>query len=270
MGDNDGGRQRSGTARGRGALMDWGRAKTVLILAFLMLNVLLGYQLWMDELNLNTFTENAAKRDEMNRLLALKDIEVKASVPEGTPVLTEITVSLENGEAVHQKPKALSKPFAKTQLNDMTLIRETLRQDVPHIEAYEPDPFAPALGASIYVMNQLHGQLPMFEMRLELFAEEASVTGYRYVFAEVQPSQEAAKGQEVLSAYTILGSLAENYFPQGAVVVDIRLGYHGPIFESEKQVLAPYWRVVLHTGETYYVHGVNGAVESPSALDPII
>ena len=28
--------------------MDWGRAKSVLILAFLLLNVLLGYQLWMD------------------------------------------------------------------------------------------------------------------------------------------------------------------------------------------------------------------------------
>jgi len=28
--------------------MDWGRAKSVLIVSFLVLNVLLGYQLWLN------------------------------------------------------------------------------------------------------------------------------------------------------------------------------------------------------------------------------
>jgi regulatory protein YycI of two-component signal transduction system YycFG len=243
--------------------MDWSRAKTVLIWAFLFLNVLLGYQLWMDELNLNTFTENAAKRDEMNRLLALKDIRVVASIPEGTPVLSEITVSLQTGEQP-EEPKPLKAPFPLSTLSDLTLIRGSLSKDIPNVDDYQPDPYASIAGNPAYVMNQLHGELPMFEMRIELFAKEDTIATYRYAYSEVEQANESqTKAQEVLSAYIVLGSLAENYLPKGAVLSDVRLGYHGPIFESETQVLAPYWRIVLSTGETYYVHAVNGAVEGP-------
>jgi len=248
--------------------MDWSRAKTVLIWAFLLLNVLLGYQLWMDELNLTTFAENATRRDEMNRILEQKEVRLTAAVPEGTPSLREITVALRLG-GPSSEPLALSEPFARSRLNDAGLVRESLAADVPNLDAYEPDPFATRPGDAAYVMNQLYGDLPMFEMRLELYGNGDTIDRYRISYSEVETSSPAetppTPGQEVLSAYVVLGSLAENYLPQGAVVSDVRLGYHGPIFESETQVLAPYWRVVLQTGETYYVHAVNGAVEGPSA-----
>ncbi|HZG84871.1 two-component system regulatory protein YycI [Paenibacillus sp.] len=246
--------------------MDWGRAKTVLIWAFLFLNILLGYQLWMDELNLNTFTENASRRDEMNRLLGLKDIRLDAAVPEGTPVLSEITVSVD-GAGMPESPEPLNAPLTQEALGDVQRVREALAAAVPNVGEYEPDPFAAKAGGAVYVMNQLYDELPMFEMRLELYgAEDGTVTGYRYLSAQretpvnVRPPQ----GQEVLSAYVVVGTLAETYLPQGAVIADVRLGYHGPMFESETQVLAPYWRIVLRTGETYYVHAINGAVEGPS------
>ncbi|HZG57306.1 two-component system regulatory protein YycI [Paenibacillus sp.] len=245
--------------------MDWSRAKTVLIWAFLFLNILLGYQLWMDELNLTTFAENAARREEMNRLLALKDIRLEAAVPEGTPVLSEITVSLSSAEGP-DVPAPLRTPFARARLDDLSLVKESLAEDVPTIEAYEPDPYAARDGDMAYVMNQLHDGLPMFEMRLELYGGGDTIDRYRYSYAERETplTAELPQGQEVLSAYVVLGSLAENYLPLGAVIVDVRLGYHGPIFESETQVLAPYWRIVLSTRETYYVHAINGAVEGPS------
>jgi len=247
--------------------MDWGRAKTVLIWAFLLLNMLLGYQLWMDELNLNTFSENAARREEMNRLLALKEIRLQAEVPEGTPALTEITVTLRTAGR-QEAPQPLPEPIAMSALGDAALVRQALKPVVPEIDEYEPDPFAASRDEAVYAMNQLYKQLPMFEMRLELFAEGDAATMFRYAYSEVDPAAagEAAAGQEALSAYTMLGSLAENYLPPGSVIADVRLGYHGPIFESETQVLAPYWRVVLGTGETYYVHAINGAVEGPSLV----
>ncbi|TLS48897.1 hypothetical protein FE782_28255 [Paenibacillus antri] len=248
--------------------MDWSRAKTVLIWAFLLLNVLLGYQLWMDELNLTTFAENATRRDEMNRLLEQKDVRLATAIPEGTPSLREITVRLQSGER-SEEPTPLSAPFPRSRLNDASLVRESLAVDVPNLDAYEPDPYASKPGDMRYVMHQLHGGLPMFEMRLELYGEGDTIDRYRVIYSEVEtPSPLEApppQGQEVLSAYVVVGSLAENYLPRGAVVADVRLGYHGPIFESETQVLAPYWRIVLNTGETYYVHAVNGAVEGPSA-----
>ena len=251
--------------------MDWSRAKTVLIWAFLFLNILLGYQLWMDELNLNSFTQNAARRDEMNRLLDLKEIRLDAVVPEGTPALSEITVSL-SGAGTSDLPMPLNALLTQQSLTDVTRVRDALNAVVPNAGEYEPDPFAPKEGAVVYVMNQVHGELPMFEMRLELYgAEDGTVTGYRYLSAKRETPGNAPppQGQEVLSAYVVLGTLAETYLPQGAVIADVRLGYHGPIFESETQVLAPYWRVVLQTGETYYVHAVNGAVEGPSGAQAL-
>lgn len=257
--------------------MDWSRAKTVLIVSFLLLNVLLGYQLWMDELNLNTFTENAARREEMNRAFAVKDISLEAAVPEGTPELREITVRLERGGK--SAPAELPEPFPISLLIDPAYVKSALRAHVLQIDSYEPDPFAIGPGDPIYVLNQLHGDLPMFEMRVELYAQDDSVVAFRYDYSEVQPADPDApdtaaapdepdvpRGQEILSAYTVLESLADMYLPPGADVADVRLGYHGPIFESETQVLAPYWRIVLRTGETYYVHAINGAVEGPSAL----
>lgn len=246
--------------------MDWSRAKTVLILAFLVLNILLGYQLWMDELNLNNFTTNAAKRDEMNRMLELKNIRLQASVPEAMPILSEITVSLRNGEEAMEW-KTLSQSISESSLADTAYVENTLKTDIPMMGEYELDRKGSGEESAAWVMNQLHNGLPMFPIRLELAGEGNRITKYRVLYAEVEPSHdaEAANAQQVLSAYTILGNLAEYYLPQGSEVSDVRLGYHGPLFESETQVLAPYWRVVLSTGETYYVHAVTGAVEGPSS-----
>lgn len=244
--------------------MDWSRAKTVLIWAFLILNILLGYQLWMDELNLTTFAENANLREQMNRQFDLKGIRLDAQVPENTPVLSDMTVELRSSGGTGE-PEPLTAPFSVQWLGDPFLVREAVAQDVPEIGWYEPDPYADMQDDLAYVMYQVRDGLPMFEMRLELYRNGEFIDRFRYRYAEPEPasSEEEEQGQEVLSAYVVLGNLAEHYLPRGAVIADVRLGYHGPIFESDTQVLAPYWRVVLSTGETYYVHAVSGAVEGP-------
>lgn len=249
--------------------MDWSRAKTVLICAFLLLNVLLGYQLWIDELNISSFTENAERREEMNRQMAVKHARVDTAVPEATPVLSEITVNLQTRQDDPQ-PRVLTKPFSKTLLSDPAQLRAALKADIPKIGEYEPDLHAEVQDDAVFVMNQLYEGLPMFEMRVELYGEAEQIDSYRYIYSEAAPAENAESvtgaGQEILSAYIVLGNLAENYLPQGAVVTNVQLGYHGPIFESMTQVLAPYWRVVLDSGEIYYVHAVTGAVEGPSSV----
>jgi len=57
--------------------------------------------------------------------------------------------------------------------------------------------------------------------------------------------------------------LAERYLKSGDVIRDIRLGYHGPMYDSESQLLAPKWRVMLEDGDIYYVHAISGEVERP-------
>ncbi|WP_274365026.1 two-component system regulatory protein YycI [Paenibacillus thermotolerans] len=247
--------------------MDWSRAKTVLIISFLLLNMLLGFQLWSGKIGLDAYSEAGLRREEANRLLAAKRIEVNAAVPDTMPRLKEITVKLIGGIPSFEK-KRLKSPFDENLLSSAADIRGLLVGEMPSIRMYEHDPYAANGDRAVYIMNQMYNGMPMFEVRVELFAVGGSVDAYRMLQAEVQtPSPDAdtsGKGEEILSAYTVLGSLAENYLPQGSVITDIQLGYHGPIFESETQVLAPYWRVALGSGELYYVHAINGAVEGPS------
>jgi regulatory protein YycI of two-component signal transduction system YycFG len=245
--------------------MNWSRAKTVLILSFFVLNVLLGFQLWAGKF-VDSYSEAGVRREEASRLLAAKQIKVETEVPEATPKLSGITVKFQHGLPTAEQ-RALSEPFDRGLLSSAADIRGLLVEDMPEISRYEPDPYAANNDKAVYIMNQLYNQLPMFEVRVELFAKNGMVNSYRRLYASVQQTEAAGgEAQTVLSAYTVLGSLAENYLPAGAVVKDIRLGYHGPIFESETQVLAPYWRVALEGGDLYYVHAINGAVEGPSSL----
>jgi regulatory protein YycI of two-component signal transduction system YycFG len=55
--------------------------------------------------------------------------------------------------------------------------------------------------------------------------------------------------------------LAEKFLSEGTAIIDVRLGYHGQVFNSETRVLAPFWRVLTESGEQYYVHAITGAVE---------
>lgn len=249
--------------------MDWSRAKTVLIISFLLLNVLLGFQLWSGKIGLDAYSEAGLRREEANRLLAAKRIELDADVPDMMPRLKEITVKLIGGIPSFEK-KRLKSPFDQDLLSSAADIRGLLVNEMPSIRMYEHDPFAANGDRAVYIMNQMYDGMPMFEVRVELFAVGGSVEAYRILQAEVQTTSPetdvGGDGEEILSAYTVLGSLAENYLPQGTVISDIQLGYHGPIFESETQVLAPYWRVTLKSGELYYVHAISGAVEGPSTL----
>jgi regulatory protein YycI of two-component signal transduction system YycFG len=104
----------------------------------------------------------------------------------------------------------------------------------------------------------------MFDVPLQLFAENGEITGYKQTYVEVKSGGEPTDkaGQKIISAYAAVRSLAENYLSEGAVITDIRLGYHGQLYDSEDQTFVPNWRISLSDGEPYYVHAFTGAVEA--------
>jgi regulatory protein YycI of two-component signal transduction system YycFG len=69
-----------------------------------------------------------------------------------------------------------------------------------------------------------------------------------------------SEAKPVLPAAKVVASLIEAYLPDGAIISDIQLGYKGQIFDSEKQVSAPSWRVMLESGDLFYVHAISGEV----------
>ncbi|GIP35991.1 two-component system regulatory protein YycI [Paenibacillus sp. J2TS4] len=240
--------------------MDWGRAKTILILSFLFLNLILGYQLWTARWGqLGSESDTAFIIEETNKLLASKQIQLRVEeVPKDAPKLKSFTVQFDEASRNTEiepldRPIKLSSPFTKSFFRELTN-----RSSVRHADQYTYDPMRSRDG--IYVFNQMVDKVPLFDVTLQLYEENGQITGYKQAYVEVQSGGEQQE-QKVISAYTAIRSLAENYLAEGTVIVDVKLGYHGPSFDSETQYMLPFWRIMLEDGNPYYVQAYNGEVE---------
>jgi regulatory protein YycI of two-component signal transduction system YycFG len=242
--------------------MDWGRAKMVLILSFLFLNLLLGYQMWVtrwDPTLLNA--DMKAFKEETKQLLASKNIKVINNIPSAVPKLSQISVKFadNNGDP---KLVTLPAPIPYTSFKAKNSLRDlALKADIPNATQYQLDPGL--VKPDEILFNQMYENVPLFDVTLQLFAKKAEITGYKQAFVEVQlgVDQKEQKLTKVISAYTAVRSLAENYLPVGSVITNIQLGYHGQRFDSETQPMLPFWRIVLEKGAPYYVQAFSGAVE---------
>src|SRR5512147_2116878 len=92
--------------------MDWRRAKSVLILAFLMLNALLGYQLWTEwRQQVNTSVDWTSLPAETRQVMQEKGIRIDAKIPTETPSMRDLSFKLkEQPPAVRKGRVPLSKP----------------------------------------------------------------------------------------------------------------------------------------------------------------
>jgi regulatory protein YycI of two-component signal transduction system YycFG len=238
--------------------MEWGRAKIILIISFLVLNVLLAYQLWVSRAEMSgTFLEAAGLSAETERILQEKGIRLKASIPGEKPKLKEIAVVYHRKGGERTKFKS---PLESGRLLRNNRLTEAHGGQIANGDSYRLDPFQSENG--VYVLNQLYEQLPLFDVNLKLYEQDGKIVAFDQDYAEVIPAADRQE-QTVLSAYMAVNYLAENVLESGAVIEDIQLGYHGQLYNSEPQVpwLFPKWRIVLADGDIYYVHAINGAVE---------
>lgn len=246
--------------------MEWSRAKTILIVTFVILNGLLGYQLWANSSDFaGAYFERAEIRDVTQQQLREKNIRLEAAIPEGTPRLKEVTALLTISKDLAVKlEKKPARPNMEPGAKPPQLV------GIEHLGAYQLD--QPMSSQNHLIYNQMVGEWPMFEVNLQLFINNGQIIAYTQRYVEMMPSEQqdvdAAEEAEtetvvprVISAHRAVGFLAERYLKENAVITDVQLGYHGQAYEADTQVLAPKWRVALEDGAVYYIHAVNGAVE---------
>lgn len=238
--------------------MDWSRAKTILIFVFLLLNLLLAYQLWSDRFGFSSVQTELTEEDRaLEQILALKDIHILTRLPDETPELGELTMNIHPKNGVPETI-TLQEPFL---FDDLTIaeisgaaLSEALNQEMEYVYSQADS------GRNVHVLFQQYQGYPLFDIRVELYVENGMVTSYRRLRAEELAGAEG-KEQQVLSARQAVSMLADKYLEPGEHIYDVQLGYHGHAFHSETRVLAPYWRILTAGGGRYYVHAITGAVE---------
>ena len=250
--------------------MDWRRAKSVLILAFLMLNVLLGYQLWTEwRSQVGASVDWTSLPFDTRQAMQEKSIRIDARIPTETPFLRNLSYMLKQPAAATAGKEGripLAEPQEARIVFNSQELEDALGKVIPELGRYAYDD--PGSREGVFVLNRMVDELPIFDLHLELYNSEQQIQAYRQDvvqnvgFDTVQP-------QQVLPASKAVALLIENYLPANSVVKDIRLGYHGQIFpDAEVQVSAPSWRVLLENGEVYYVHAINADVTTGSGDEP--
>lgn len=244
--------------------MDWGRAKSVLIVSFLLLNILLGFQLYNSRWDKTASQNSAVIQEETLKLLDSRNIRIEVKkVPKDTPKLRSV---YSREKINHSDPVKVDSPFsASTLLRNSPSKKAMEAAGIEKPGDYELDSAAGVKGEK-RVYYQMYEGLPMFDVPLELLEQNGKITGYKQAYVEVQSGVDVQE-QEVISAYTALRSLAENTQETNYAIVDIRLGYHGQKFNTETQYMLPSWRIIRENGDIYYVQAYTGAVEQPAEKD---
>lgn len=241
--------------------MDWGRAKNVLIYAFLLLNFLLGYQLWNDVREQTITNLDYTSLDEnTQQIMQEKNIQLLCLIPAGNPVLPKITYHFIS--RVNTNPVELKEPLDSKLVFMGNELAKAIEGQIPQFRNYRYDPMESEDGTFVFhpVVDE---EWPLFndQVKLKLLYHEQKITSYQLSDTEIIPSNEEEQ-QKVLHASDALAKLINNnYIPPNSAVKDIQLGYYGEMFNSENQVAAPAWRFTLEN-EVYYVQGISGDVIS--------
>ncbi|MCC3377367.1 two-component system regulatory protein YycI [Cohnella sp. REN36] len=244
--------------------MDWRRAKSVLILAFLILNVVLGYQLWLEwRERIDRSVDLGSLSPEAQQAMNEKKIRITGKIPTETPRLREMTYKLQEPPSMDASARTPIDPPKETRIVFSTEeLQQALGSVIPDLSKYRFDYYGSREGA-YYSFNRMVDGLPFFDVRLELYYSELKIRSYRQDLMEELPS-ESGPEQKVLPATQAVASLIlKKYLPAGANVQEVTLGYHGqPIFDSETQVSSPSWRILIEGGDIYYVNAINGEVST--------
>lgn len=242
--------------------MNWSRAKTILICSFLMLNMILGFQLWSTNRSNQTeiALDTSGTIEELNQALRNKNIRLTDELPTDQPKMKVITVKYDD----NMKPgelKTLKTPIIMSNLLGKGASKEVQAQsEIPNFGLYQLDSAVSRNG--VYVFTQLYGKIPLFDVKVELSEKNGEITSYRQAYVEVESGVEQTE-QKLIPAQLAVRSLVDNYLSDGAIITEVRLGYHAPPYNSETQPMFPHWRITVDNEYIYYLQAFNGAVESP-------
>ncbi|GKU77191.1 two-component system regulatory protein YycI [Paenibacillus sp. L3-i20] len=242
--------------------MEWGKAKSVLIISFLMLNILLGYQLWNDISDrLNANVNSAELPQDKLLLMQQKRITLSAILPPETPKLSDLTYMLHSSSQQQASPTPLKTPVDSGLIFSQPELVKAIGKQVQDLDSYHYNHHSSQHLNDVFVFHPIVDGRPMFNVKLELLKSNLKITEFRQDRVELIGRGEA---KQVIPAAKAVASLIETYLEEGSVITDIQLGYHGQIFDSEKQVSNPSWRVMLESDTVYYVHAISGEVTTDS------
>lgn len=221
--------------------MDWSRAKNILIVAFIVLNLFLGAQLNQAIEQRSRYLENdRLSNSEINNLLKDNQIQLTATrppEPSNAYFYKAITTSLsgewkKDEQGVYQK--TLQMPY-----KDLKELDALLSKEVPYFKDYQLSTNQSVEGSKHVYLQMLDGK-PFFDGKLEVFLANNQIRSIRIIhFESTQtPSEKVIPLNNALYRLITSGEVEKN-----SKIHAIQLGYKAKVYyANEDYILVPYWR----------------------------
>jgi len=250
--------------------LDWSKTKTILIWAFLLLDLFLGYQVYVTRISGWSDQElTRTDKGEMEMYLNQQNITLATEVPQETPEMSKLQAEFLGINPFHMKElpgvKATMEKMALSaelippiQIHGQIVPNELLRQLGPllmYAEQYTADLYQSNQSRLLYW--QTYEKMPVFVAPLEVSLDTGGISGYRQTYFQLREEDGA---RQVISGYKAIRSLVEKQIiGPGERIESVSLGYYGS-YDADIQSLAPVWRVI-HDGRLHFVNAFTGAVE---------
>jgi regulatory protein YycI of two-component signal transduction system YycFG len=252
--------------------MNWGRIKSIFIVAFLILNSFLGYQLWEKQTNKIELAQ--LYESSLDEFLLPKNITLQTELSVEQPAMSQLNTQFSmyslgdltkiKGQSLviesNQITSQLSQPIPILKPWDHnTFYQEWMAENIVKSDQYILDRVTES---EIVYLQELH-EYPLFLGSLTFKVEGNQIIGYKQIYYD-----EVNKGtsQPVISSFTTIRALLDHQvIPAHSTIKSVTLGYYGQVYETESQVLTPVWRVGIEHEETthlFYVNAFTGALES--------
>lgn len=257
--------------------MDWRRAKTILILAFLLLDSFLGYQLWSGKgQHVQMGQQLVGASSSLQDILKARNINLEVEVPEEMPEMYYLNVKYEdfNLDKISRLPnqttsldgQVLESRFIRSLSPPRVVgkpeVSKTFSEHILFFSEYQPDLSLSREDKLVFL--QYWDSYPFFGATLEINIAGQKVISYRQAHFQVVNK---GSGKKVISSLTALRTLVENgIIENGQSIHSVELGYYGHTYDAEIQVVAPVWRVVHGDNQIHYVNGITGVVEKNPSL----
>lgn len=237
--------------------MDWSKAKTIFIVTFLLLNILLGYQIYLKQGDyINNLEWSTSNMDELSDLLQQQRISLNIDIPKEQPQMHFLQVK----SILDSDTQQLSRETDATL--DRTIIEGEISELVYNFEDYvyslvetkEPDQF---------MYYQTLDDFPFFGAKLKVEVLDQGIINYNQSYYEVISE---GLDREVISSNSALRTiLDQQLIPSGAIIEDITLGYQGQSNQSSFLVLTPVWRITYQLTdkqEELYINALSGGLQN--------
>jgi len=262
--------------------MDWGRTKTIFIITFIILNLLLGYQIYLKQKEYLQDIQSTNSIQELNSILKLQGIKLGSEIPKEIPELhfvqmkkteTKFNPSLVEKISSSGSDKEyyqIHEPIKIEKNNNSQEISSKMKKVINNITEYTSDPYEISGSSSYLTFHQQIQGYPYFGDTLTLQVTDEYVIGYWQNYYEIV---DQGPNRQVISAYSALRTVLDHQFiPRASKIMEMKLGYYKQAYPDDIQVFVPVWRLVYQRNQNIgkvYINAMTGGVEKTvSALQP--